>query len=146
MCEKPSSVVLPRSVKDNLGEKDLERVSAARAVDNVVDRQTNERLSMASETIYTDFNDEIHLNRERAVLAPELRRYAVFTVPQNEKSAVRHLDLRKIKSCFTLLETAGSTCHWKIPRLSSSVQAFSAGMSSSFENLWLAKEGESKPG
>ena len=65
-----------------------------------------ERLSMTSETIYTELNDEIHLIREMAVLAPERKWYAVFTVPQSEKSAVRHLDLRNIESFLPTYETA----------------------------------------
>lgn len=60
---------------------------------------------MSSYTVRSEFNDEIHPNEIGVNLASERRWYAVFTVPQNEKSAVRHLDLRNIESFLPTYET-----------------------------------------
>jgi transcription antitermination factor NusG len=43
-------------------------------------------------------------------VADERRWYAVFTVPQNEKSAIKHLDLRQIESFLPTYESART---WK---------------------------------
>ncbi|MFZ0745648.1 MAG: UpxY family transcription antiterminator [Terracidiphilus sp.] len=51
------------------------------------------------------FGDDVYLNQHTAKLTSERRWYAVFTVPQNEKSAVRHLDLRDVESFLPTYET-----------------------------------------
>ncbi len=45
--------------------------------------------------------------REPAIVEAVIRRnwYAVFTIPQNEKSVVRHLDLRNVESFLPCYET-----------------------------------------
>ncbi len=52
-----------------------------------------------------DFSNSAYLNRQSTDAASQRRWYAVFTVPQNEKSAVRHLELRNVESFLPTYET-----------------------------------------
>jgi transcription antitermination factor NusG len=52
-----------------------------------------------------DFSGSVYVDRQAADSALQRRWYAVFTVPQNEKSAVRHLDLRNVESFLPTYET-----------------------------------------
>ncbi len=45
------------------------------------------------------------IDRQPAGAVSDRRWYAVYTVPQNEKSAVRHLDLRSVESFLPTYET-----------------------------------------
>ena len=51
----------------------------------------------------SEFGDRVYLNREDQAL--ERRWYAVYTLPQNEKSAVKHLGLRNVESFLPTHET-----------------------------------------
>jgi transcription antitermination factor NusG len=52
-----------------------------------------------------EFGSEVYLNQGVVDLAFERRWYAVFTLPQNEKSAVKHLELRNVESFLPTYET-----------------------------------------
>ena len=60
---------------------------------------------MSSHIVGPEFQDGAQFNQEIDGLASERRWYAVFTVPQNEKSVIRHLDLRNIDSFLPTYET-----------------------------------------
>lgn len=60
---------------------------------------------MSSHILCPEFDNEIYPHQRVNYLASERRWYAVFTVPQNEKSAVRHLDLRNVESFLPTYET-----------------------------------------
>jgi transcription antitermination factor NusG len=59
---------------------------------------------------FSPFETESIANRSTSDLVMERRWYAVFTVPQNEKSVVRQLDLRAVES---FLPTYESVKVWK---------------------------------
>ena len=60
---------------------------------------------MGSHAAHSEYNDAIYLNRRLSDSFPERKWYAVFTVPQNEKSAIKHLQLRNIESFLPIYET-----------------------------------------
>ena len=60
---------------------------------------------MTLQLIVPECGESAYQIQHQADLASERRWYAVFTVPQNEKSAVRHLDLRNVESFLPTYET-----------------------------------------
>ena len=60
---------------------------------------------MSSLFVSPDFENSVYLDRQSTEPASQRRWYAVFTVPQNEKSAVRHLELRNVESFLPTYET-----------------------------------------
>lgn len=65
---------------------------------------------MSSDIIRREFGDQSHINAQAADFASERRWYAVFTLPRNEKSAMKHLELRDIES---FLPTYDAIRVWK---------------------------------
>lgn len=65
---------------------------------------------MGSQILYSDFRDESFPCSDLNALSRERRWYAVFTIPQNEKSVIRHLNLRSVESFVPTYET---TRIWK---------------------------------
>ena len=61
----------------------------------------------------TEFSGNIHLDAAVGGRASERKWYAVFTVPQSEKSVVKHLGLREIESFLPTNETVRL---WKNPQ------------------------------
>ena len=60
---------------------------------------------MSSYSAVHESANQAYLNQGLHSLASERKWYAVFTVPQNEKSAVKHLDLRDIETFLPTYET-----------------------------------------
>ena len=60
---------------------------------------------MSVQAIGRPFGGQVSLNPESINVASDRNWYAVFTIPQNEKSVVKHLDLRKIESFLPTYET-----------------------------------------
>jgi transcription antitermination factor NusG len=60
---------------------------------------------MSLESIGRELAGTIHLDHGIGVRAVDRKWYAVFTVPQNEKSVVKHLDLREIEAFLPTYET-----------------------------------------
>jgi transcription antitermination factor NusG len=60
---------------------------------------------MSSQIACSALRDGLVLDRTMDVVMDEPRWYAVFTIPQNEKAAVRHLHLRNIESFLPTYET-----------------------------------------
>ncbi len=60
---------------------------------------------MSSLLVSPDFNNSMYVDRQSTDSASGRRWYAVFTVPQNEKSAIRHLELRDVESFLPTYET-----------------------------------------
>ena len=60
---------------------------------------------MSSPVFWTDFKRESAPCRNFDAIADQRRWFAVFTVPQNEKSVVRHLNLRSVESFVPTYET-----------------------------------------
>lgn len=65
----------------------------------------NEGYWVNQQTISQSFGDETSLSPATVVASSDRNWYAVFTVPQNEKSVVKHLDLREIDSFLPTYET-----------------------------------------
>ena len=65
---------------------------------------------MSSQVLYPEFRVEPVPNLELDAPLNQRRWYAVFTVPQNEKSVIRHLNLRNVES---FLPTYEITRVWK---------------------------------
>jgi transcription antitermination factor NusG len=65
---------------------------------------------MGSQVPYAEFRAESVPHPDLDALSDQRRWYAVFTIPQNEKSVLRHLNLRKIESFLPTYET---TRVWK---------------------------------
>jgi transcription antitermination factor NusG len=59
---------------------------------------------MSLETTCCDAHSGTGLDLERRTPAGDRRWYAVFTVPQNEKSVVRHLDMRDVEAFLPTYE------------------------------------------
>jgi transcription antitermination factor NusG len=68
-------------------------------------RQLNQGLQMSQQTIGQTFDGQVSLNPSITVPACDRNWYAVYTVPQHEKSVVKHLDLREIESFLPVYET-----------------------------------------
>lgn len=60
---------------------------------------------MSSGTVHCEFNETVYLRQHCADLSFQRKWYAVFTVPQNEKSAIKHLHLRNVESFLPTYET-----------------------------------------
>jgi transcription antitermination factor NusG len=60
---------------------------------------------MSLEVLHGEYSAPIVLRKGAPGEAAQRRWYAVFTVPKNEKSVVRHLDLREIESFLPTYET-----------------------------------------
>ena len=60
---------------------------------------------MSLQTISQTFGDQVSLNSTITGSARDRNWYAVYTVPQHEKSALKHLDLREIESFLPVYET-----------------------------------------
>ena len=60
---------------------------------------------MNQQTIDQSFGEKASLNPVTMDAASGRKWYAVFTVPQNEKSVVKHLDLREVESFLPTYET-----------------------------------------
>jgi transcription antitermination factor NusG len=60
---------------------------------------------MSMEEIERTSPRDRHLDCEVGISTAERRWYAVFTMPQNEKSVVRHLDIREIETFLPTYET-----------------------------------------
>ena len=60
---------------------------------------------MSLQTISQTFGDQVSLNSTITSPAHDRNWHAVFTVPQHEKSVVKHLDLREIESFLPVYET-----------------------------------------
>jgi transcription antitermination factor NusG len=67
--------------------------------------QLNQGLQMSLQTISQTFGDQVSLNSTITGSARDRNWYAVYTVPQHEKSALKHLDLREIESFLPVYET-----------------------------------------
>jgi len=67
--------------------------------------RSNARLRLSSYSVGSELGNGVFLNQGAHALASERKWYAVFTVPQNEKSAVRHLDLRDVETFLPTYET-----------------------------------------
>jgi transcription antitermination factor NusG len=67
--------------------------------------QLNQGLQMSLQTIGQTFDDQVSLNP--AIMGSERDRnwYAVYTVPQHEKSVVKQLDMREVESFLPTYET-----------------------------------------
>jgi transcription antitermination factor NusG len=68
-------------------------------------RQLNQGLQMSQQTIGQTFDGQVSLNPSITVPACDRNWHAVYTVPQHEKSVVKHLDLREIESFLPVYET-----------------------------------------
>ena len=68
-------------------------------------RQLNQGLQMSQQTIGQTFDGQVSLNPSITVPACDRNWHAVYTVPQHEKSALKHLDLREIESFLPVYET-----------------------------------------
>ena len=55
--------------------------------------------------VRANFSDRVHLNRDVTDLGSDRKWYAVYTIPRNEKSVIRHLDLRSVESFLPTYET-----------------------------------------
>jgi transcription antitermination factor NusG len=60
---------------------------------------------LSAHIVCQEFTDRVDFNLEEADPAFKRRWYAVYTVPQNEKSAIKHLDLRDVESFLPTYET-----------------------------------------
>ena len=60
---------------------------------------------MSSQVFWAELKRESAPYEDLDAIANQRRWYAVFTVPQNEKSVVRHLDLRSVESFVPTYET-----------------------------------------
>lgn len=60
---------------------------------------------MSSQVFWAEFKRESAPYEDLDAIADQRRWYAVFTVPQNEKSVVRHLNLRSVESFVPTYET-----------------------------------------
>jgi transcription antitermination factor NusG len=60
---------------------------------------------VSSHSVGPEISDDLYSSPERNDLASERKWYAVFTIPQNEKSVVKHLDLRNVESFLPTYET-----------------------------------------
>jgi transcription antitermination factor NusG len=67
--------------------------------------QLTHGLQMSLQTISQTFGDQVSLNSTITGSARDRNWYAVYTVPQHEKSALKHLDLREIESFLPVYET-----------------------------------------
>jgi transcription antitermination factor NusG len=67
--------------------------------------QLNQGLQMSLQTISQTFGDQVSLNSTIKGPARDRNWHAVYTVPQHEKSVVKHLDLREIESFLPVYET-----------------------------------------
>jgi transcription antitermination factor NusG len=67
--------------------------------------QLDQGLQMSLQTISQTFGDQASLNSTITDPARDRNWYAVYTVPQHEKSVVKHLDLREIESFLPVYET-----------------------------------------
>src|ERR1035437_7698523 len=65
----------------------------------------NQRLQVTLQAIGQTFDGRAFLNPAITVSARDRNWYAVYTVPQHEKSVVKHLDLREIESFLPVYET-----------------------------------------
>jgi transcription antitermination factor NusG len=65
----------------------------------------SERFRVNQQTICRSFDEKAFLHPAMPDASNARNWYAVFTVPQNEKSVVRHLDLREIESFLPTYET-----------------------------------------
>lgn len=65
---------------------------------------------MSLQAIGQTLDKQLSLNSAISRSADDRNWHAVFTVPQHEKSVVKHLDLREIESFLPVYETAR---HWK---------------------------------
>jgi transcription antitermination factor NusG len=59
---------------------------------------------VSSHVLGPELGCRVDLDQQIAVLASERRWYAVFTLPQNEKAVVRHLDVRNVESFLPTYE------------------------------------------
>ena len=64
-----------------------------------------QRLQVSLQTISQTFGDQVSPNSTITSPAHDRNWHAVFTVPQHEKSVVKHLDLREIESFLPVYET-----------------------------------------
>ena len=60
---------------------------------------------MSSNIVRADFSNRVHPNRDVADLGSDRKWYAVYTIPRNEKSVIKHLDLRDVESFLPTYET-----------------------------------------
>ena len=60
---------------------------------------------MSSQVLWAEFNRESVPSQDLDAVGNQRRWYAVFTVPQNEKSVIRHLNLRSIEAFVPTYET-----------------------------------------
>jgi transcription antitermination factor NusG len=67
--------------------------------------QLNQGLQMSLQTISQTFGDQVSLNSTITGSARDRNWYAVYTVPQHEKSALKQLDIREIESFLPTYET-----------------------------------------
>jgi transcription antitermination factor NusG len=67
--------------------------------------QLNQGLQMSLQTISQTFGDQVSLNSTITGSARDRNWYAVYTVPQHEKSALKQLEMREIESFLPTYET-----------------------------------------
>jgi transcription antitermination factor NusG len=67
--------------------------------------QLTHGLQMSLQTISQTFGDQVSLNSTITGSARDRNWYAVYTVPQHEKSALKQLDIREIESFLPTYET-----------------------------------------
>ena len=60
---------------------------------------------MSFQIVRAELGDSVFHNPEVAVLERQRKWYAIFTVPKNEKSAFKHLQLRNVESFLPTYET-----------------------------------------
>jgi hypothetical protein len=68
-------------------------------------RQFNQRLLVNLQTIGRTYGGQVCPNPLITGAALDRKWYAVFTVPQHEKSVVKHLNIREIESFLPAYET-----------------------------------------